>query len=129
LNIDDEQLKTAYEMAKKRLFVNTKIGGVMRFENDEYHRVSYDLPGNPWFIATLWCAQYEIAKAKKLSDLKSAKEKIDWAIKNSQRSGIMSEQVRADNGVQVSAAPLTWSHGEYVSTVVDFVEKRKKLSK
>src|SRR5947199_7129209 len=33
------------------------VGGVARYENDYYHRISNDIaavPGNPWFICTLW---------------------------------------------------------------------------
>jgi len=127
LDLEDKMLDQAYEVVKKRLYCNTAIGGVIRFENDEFHRTSYEAVGNPWFISTLWCAQYEIAKAKVLEELDQAKEKIDWAVKFSQRSGIMSEQIRSDNGLQISAAPLTWSHAEYISTVVDYVDKRRFL--
>lgn len=127
LDVDNKLLEKAYETVKNRLYCKTKVGGVMRFENDEYHRASFEASSNPWFLTTLWCAQYEIAKAKTSKDLDDAKKKIDWVISNAQNSGIMSEQLRADNGLQVSAAPLTWSHGEYISTVVDYVEKKKVL--
>ncbi|MEA1926089.1 MAG: glycoside hydrolase family 15 protein [Patescibacteria group bacterium] len=123
----DKKLEAAHEVVKKRLYCKTAIGGVTRFENDEFHRVSYDASSNPWFITTLWCAQYEITCSRTLKELEKAKEKIDWAIKYAIKSGIMSEQIRADNGMQISAAPLAWSHAEFVATVVDYVEKQKKL--
>ena len=34
-----------------------------RYEEDDYYRVSRELPGNPWFISTLWFADYLIRKA------------------------------------------------------------------
>ena len=52
---------------EQKLWVKTGVGGVARYENDYYHRVSSDIatvPGNPWFICTLWLADYFIARAK-----------------------------------------------------------------
>ena len=42
--------------------------GVARFENDGYMRVSDELPGNAWFICTLWLAEYYIARRRQPSD-------------------------------------------------------------
>lgn len=127
LKPDDQRLADAYEVVKNKLCCKTPIGGVMRFEKDEYHRVSQKAPGNPWFITTLWCAQYEIACAKTIADLDEPKKKIDWALNNATEAGIMSEQVRSDNGIQISAAPLTWSHAEFISTVIDLDKKEDEL--
>jgi GH15 family glucan-1,4-alpha-glucosidase len=44
-------------------------GGIARFEHDGYMREGHDLPGNPWFICTLWLADHYIAIAKKPDDL------------------------------------------------------------
>jgi len=36
-----------------KLWINTRVGGLARYENDEYQRASQDVTGNPWFICTL----------------------------------------------------------------------------
>src|SRR4030067_251081 len=46
------------------LRVDQGIGGLARYENDLYHRVSAGAQGNPWIICTLWVARWHIAAAK-----------------------------------------------------------------
>ena len=51
-----------------------------RYEADYYHAVSQDkqnVPGNPWFICTMWRALHVIAKAKSASDLAEAVKRYD----------------------------------------------------
>ena len=64
---------------EKHLWIDTKIGGVMRFEHDSYMR-SDDSPSNAWFICTLWLADFRIAIARKKEDLKGALEILEWTI-------------------------------------------------
>ena len=64
---DDPQVTMTMEAMRQRLWVRTEVGGLARYENDYYHQVSQDIekvPGNPWFICTLWLAQWYIATAK-----------------------------------------------------------------
>ena len=60
---------------EKKLWVKTEVGGVARYENDYYHRISNDIaavPRNPWFICTLWLADYFITRATNAAELKLA---------------------------------------------------------
>ncbi|MBI4215655.1 MAG: glycoside hydrolase family 15 protein [Parcubacteria group bacterium] len=121
-----ERLASMYESIKRRLMVKTDIGGVARYDRDVYQAVSDDwenVPGNPWFLCTLWLADYHIAKAKKREDLKEAKDLIDWAVRLSSGSFILSEQVHPYTGAELSVSPLTWSHAQFVLTVLFYINR------
>ncbi len=128
LNKEDPKLLKSYEEVKKRLFCPTPIGGVIRYEGDEFHRVSETDPPNPWFITTFWKAQYEISCAKNKEELEKTKDALRWAIQYATPSGMLSEQIKSDTGEQISASPLVWSHAEFVMTVLEYVKKYKELS-
>ncbi|MBK8304566.1 MAG: glycoside hydrolase family 15 protein [Chloracidobacterium sp.] len=51
---DDPMVTGTMQAINDNLLVTTEFGGVARFENDGYMRVSEDVTGNPWFICTLW---------------------------------------------------------------------------
>jgi len=106
------------------------VGGVARYENDYYHQVTQDLAqaqGNPWFICTLWLAQYRIARAATLDELRQALPLLDWARVHALPSGVMAEQVNPFTSEPLSVSPLTWSHAEYVLTVRWYLGKYHKL--
>jgi oligosaccharide amylase len=117
-----ESIKTMEEIAK-----NIPLGGMMRYENDEYHRSSKSNPGNPWIITTLWLAQYYIVAAKEEKDFEKVKEILAWVVKQASSTGVLPEQLDADTGEHLSAVPLTWSHSEYVSTIINYLEKLEEL--
>lgn len=114
-----------------RLWVKSEVGGVARYEDDYYHRVSDDttnVPGNPWFICTLWLAQYRIAVARTVKELKLAIPFMEWVMKYATSSGVLAEQINPYTGEPLSVSPLTWSHGEFVITVMEFIEKTRSLT-
>ncbi len=127
LNINDKKLESSIEKVKERLTCHTDIGGVARYEGDYYFRVSHDVPGNPWIITTLWLAQYYIHKAKNEKDFEEPVRLLHWAVDRALPSGILSEQMNPFTGEQLSASPLTWSHAEYIATVVLYLEKLEAL--
>ena len=105
-------------------------GGVARYSNDYYFQVEHDLsrtPGNPWFICTLWLAQWHIAIATGVEQLQPARDLIDWVVAHKSEAGMLSEQVDPNSGAPLSVAPLTWSHAELVVTVDDYVRKLERL--
>ncbi|HEY0657219.1 MAG TPA: glycoside hydrolase family 15 protein, partial [Pyrinomonadaceae bacterium] len=126
---DDERVKQTMRAVEEKLWVNTKIGGVARFESDGYMRVSTDITGNPWFICTLWLADYRIAIAKSKKDLKGALEILEWTAKRALPSGVLAEQVNPLTGEPVSVSPLTWSHSTFVATVINYLKKLNEISK
>ncbi len=127
LDIDDPRLTRAIKQAEERLVINTKVSGVVRYEGDRYYRSVDGVPGNPWFITTLWLAQYHIAHAKKESDFAEVHKWIAWAAKHASSSGMLSEQLHPYTGEQLSATPLTWSHSEYVMTIIKYLDRLEEL--
>jgi oligosaccharide amylase len=126
---NDTLVETTMQAIEEKLWIPTAIGGVARFENDGYMRITQDVTGNPWFICTLWLADYRIAKAKKKEDLKGAQEILEWTVKRALPSGVLAEQVNPLTGEGVSVSPLTWSHSTFVATVINYLNKIKRLSK
>ncbi len=120
---ESEFVKNTMRAIEEKLWIDTKIGGIARFENDNYMRVSNDSPSNAWFICTLWLADYRIALAKSEEDLKGALEILEWTTKNALPSGVLAEQVHPFDGSPVSVSPLTWSHSTFVATVANYLRK------
>jgi oligosaccharide amylase len=117
-----ESIKTMEELAKA-----IPVGGMPRYENDEYHKTPHDVLGNPWIITTLWLAQYYVVTAKEEKDFEKVKEILSWVVKQSTNSGVLPEQLNPTTGQHLSATPLTWSHSEFVSTIINYLEKLEEL--
>lgn len=118
------------QAVKKGLWVDTDIGGVARYSGDYYFRRFSDpqkVPGNPWFICTMWLAQWYIEAARSLDELSRAGDLLGWVVKGRSQSGVLAEQLHPYTGEQLSVAPLTWSHAAFVLVVLGYVEKYGKL--
>jgi GH15 family glucan-1,4-alpha-glucosidase len=116
---------------RDRLWVNTPVGGIARYENDTYQQVSWDtekVPGNPWFICTLWMAQWYIATAQTQVDLDQALKLLEWAVAHALPSGVMAEQVHPYTNAPLSVSPLTWSHATLVMAMKEYVARREALA-
>jgi GH15 family glucan-1,4-alpha-glucosidase len=94
---------------------NNEVGGVIRYEGDWYMRHDESVPPNPWFICSLWLAQYYI----QISKNQDAENILEWTLSHAYPSGALSEQVNPKNGKAVGVAPLVWSHAEVVNTILD----------
>ncbi len=119
---DDPRLVDAFTATTQRL---TAAGGLMRYEGDQYFRSGGR--GNPWFIATLWHAQFLIARAKEDADLEPARAILAWVAAHAQDSGVLSEQLDFDTRTQRSVAPLAWSHAAFVNTTLDYLDALERL--
>lgn len=95
--------------------------GIPRQENDAYRRSDPTITGNWWHITTLWHAQYMIDQG----DEESARNVLDWVTSHALRTGVLAEQVDPLSDQSVAPAPLTWSHAEYLSTLLDLLEKKR----
>lgn len=124
---DDERLVKFIKKVEERLVCKTSVGGVARYEDDRYYRIANTIPGNPWFITSLWLAQYYIERAKDASEFEPVKKWIDWTTEYALPSGVLSEQLDTYTGKQISAAPLTWSQAEYVITVIKYLDKLERM--
>ncbi len=91
-----------------------------RYEYDMYHRVDPNSKGNWWFISTLWMAQYSMAT----DDPDLAVSILTWINGISMQTSIMAEQISPVDHALISPSPLTWSHAEYLSTLLDTIESK-----
>jgi GH15 family glucan-1,4-alpha-glucosidase len=131
LPLDDERLVRTMKAVETTLWVDTTVGGVARYQDDYYHQVSKDverIPGNPWFVSTLWLAEWHARRARTVEDLEPALRYLHWARDRARPSGVMAEQVHPETGDPVSVAPLTWSHAAFVSAAHAIARRRAELS-
>lgn len=120
LSAHDPRMERTMQVLEQVLWAKTEVGGMARYENDSYYQVTHDLgvaQGNPWFICTLWLAQYRITHANSLDELHQALPLMEWVRAHALPSGVMAEQVHPFTSEPLSISPLTWSHAEYVLTV------------
>lgn len=127
LPADDERLTRMAAAVEERLRVKTAVGGYMRYEDDQYYRADRNGSPNPWFVTTFWMAQYHIKKAQTESDLAPVKDWLSWGVRHALPSGTLSEQLHPHTGAQLSASPLSWSHAEFVITVIEYLEKLEEM--
>ncbi len=129
---DDERIADTMRAIADQLSNKAETGGIARYTDDYYFRVESDtskVPGNPWFLCTLWLAQWYIATARSPDDLKPARAMIDWAVAHQLPGGLLSEQLDPHTGAPLSVSPLTWSHAEFIVTVDEYCRKTESLRK
>lgn len=128
-DLEDPRIRRHAEQTIDALWCNTDIGGFARYQNDQYFRQKYadDIPGNPWIITTLWVARYYINTAHNQDDMDRAKELINWAVERTLPSGVLAEQFDPITGKTLSAQPLTWSHAEFITTVITYLNRLESL--
>lgn len=113
------------------LRVKTHVGGIARYARDSYYRIAEDqetVPGNPWFLCTLWTAQRRIAAARSVEELKAPQETLEWVVRHAFPSGVLAEQLHPYTGAPISVSPLTWSHATFVSTVCQWEAAYRRLT-
>ncbi len=116
---------------EQRLACRTHVGGIARYERDPYYQMTHDtdcVPGNPWFLCTLWVAQWHIATAQKSEDLDRPLALLEWTARHAHPSGVLAEQLHPYTGAPLSVSPLTWSHATFVSTVCRWEEQYRRLT-
>lgn len=126
LPIDDERVVNSIKTIEEKLRLKNGIDGVPRYAHDQYYKQVEDVP-NPWYITTLWLAQYYVRNAKTMEDLDIVRYWLEWVVIHSPASGVLSEQLHPYTGEQLSATPLTWSHAEYVRTIMMYHKKLQDL--
>ena len=127
---DDPAIVATMRAIEDRLWVKTPVGGVARYDDDYYHQVRHDTEtaaGNPWFISTLWLAEWYIATARLVEDLERPLELLTWVAEHALPSGILAEQLHPDTGAPLSVSPLTWSHAAFVQTVHHYLDAERCL--
>ena len=127
---DDPRVVQTMEAVQRDLWVKTPVGGVARYAGDTYYSASPDrrgVPGNPWFVCTIWLADYYVARGQTVDELKEALPIFEWAVSHALPSGVLAEQVDPYTGRPLSVSPLTWSHGTLVLTLIKYLQKLEDL--
>ena len=103
LDANDSKIKNTIE--KIDLTLRTYTGGYIRFENDNY------LGGNnPWPIATLWMALYNMETKR----MEEARKQIEFVTKTATNNGFLAEQVDNETMQAKWVIGLGWSHAMYI---------------
>jgi GH15 family glucan-1,4-alpha-glucosidase len=118
---ESDEIKTSISTLKNVFSLNDTTIGIPRYENDNYRREADSGKGNPWFITTLWMAQYELEQ----SHPERAMQILDWTQSLALTTGMLSEQIDPITLRVISPAPLTWSQAEYVSTLLDTITEQQ----
>ena len=113
----DDRIRATMGALKEKLWVRTEVGGLARYENDDYHRADPKVPGNPWFICTLWLADYLIEGGVSPKELDEAISLLTWVADHALPSGVLAEQVHPLTGRPLSISPLTWSHATFIASI------------
>jgi GH15 family glucan-1,4-alpha-glucosidase len=111
---EDHKLATLQAIEQDLLDISPS-GGSARYEDDNYFASVPKYRGNPWFVTTLWIAQYYAQSG----DKNKAKHYIDWSIDNMTPSGLLSEQISPLDSKIVGVTPLVWSHAELINAILD----------
>jgi len=132
LDARDERVERHMRAIGERLWVQTPIGGMARYEHDHYHAVErHDIarvPGNPWVICTLWYAQWLVERARTIEELQEALPLLEWTHQRALPSGVLAEQFDPYTGAQVSVSPLTWSHATYMIVVAKYLRRHGEIT-
>jgi len=108
-------IRSTFKVIENELLNKSPSGGVPRYEHDTYFASSPAYLGNPWFVTTLWLAQFYLQLAR----TPDAETLINWTLEKALPSGVLSEQVDPTNGAPVSVTPLVWSHAETINSLLD----------
>lgn len=119
----DEKVESTMRQVYETL--KTESGGLARYENDPFYRQNEEGLSNPWFVTTLWMAQYYIARAKTKEELDPALEIFHWVADHALQSGVLAEQIDAKTQKPLSVSPLTWSHGTFIMAIQEYLQAIK----
>jgi len=126
---EDEKVVSTMRQVYAKLHLDTPSGGLARYEDDGYYRVSEKTTGNPWFISTLWLAWHQVASAADKAGLEKALEILEWTASRAMPSGVLSEQIDPFTAGPLSVSPLTWSHATFVTVVHKYIERLMEMEK
>ena len=124
---DDPRVLSTAEQLRAGLSVKTAVGGISRYENDYYWQASEDtarIPGNHWFICTLWDALHRTQLCETEEQLTAdVLPALVWTAERALPSGVLAEQLHPETGAPMSVSPLTWSHATFVECVMAYLAR------
>jgi GH15 family glucan-1,4-alpha-glucosidase len=111
----NDSMHNTVTLIESTLLNQSPSGGSPRYEHDNYFACDPPYMGNPWFVTTLWMAQYYL----RVDRAGKARELVEWTLAHALESGVLSEQVNPTDGQILSVTPLVWSHAELINTILD----------
>lgn len=122
-DIDGPELTASLSTLRQIFGVRAnQVTPLPRFERDDYYTAIPGGMGNPWFVTTLWLAEYYIQAGHD----QDARQIIDWVQSRMLPSGVLSEQMHPATHAFISVAPLLWSQAEFLSAAMDLVRTQKE---
>jgi len=118
---DSHEMKASIETTARVFGTSKERPGLPRYENDNYRRDNPEINGNWWYITTLWQAQYDI----ETGNSEAAKSTLEWIHTHMLSTGMMGEQINPLTEEIIAPAPLTWSHAEYLGTLIDLLGRER----
>ena len=103
--LDQNQKEIKNTIERIDLTLKTYTGGYIRFEND-----SYMGGNNPWPIATLWMALYNM----KIGNKQEAIKQIDFITQTTTENALLAEQIDNETLQSKWVIGLGWSHAMYI---------------
>ena len=119
--VGSEELSSSVETLHTLFSIDKGTLGLPRYENDNYCRSDDSAQSNWWPIASLWLAQYYF----ETDQLEAGKRILSWVRDHASSTGVLPEQISPTNDSFISVAPLTWSHAEYLATLLDSIVEHK----
>lgn len=110
-----EEMHATLRLIESTLLDQSPSGGSPRYEHDHYFESTPSFQGNPWFVTTLWLAQFYA----RIGQMDRTKHYLAWTLDHALPSGVLSEQINPTDGSALSVTPLVWSHAELVNTILD----------
>lgn len=118
-DIDSPEVQASFKTIERVFRVDQEVIPLPRYEHDAYDRVDEESMGNPWFICTLWRAQYFLETNR----APEARKIVQWVADQMLPSGVLSEQINPYTHAFISVAPLAWSQAEFVNTAIDLLSE------
>ena len=116
--LEPNQKEVKNTVEKLDLTLRTYTGGYLRFENDNY------LGGkNPWPIATLWMALYQLQVGEKEKAIKA----IEFVTRTATKHGFLAEQIDNESMNSKWVIGLGWSHAMYITTLYSLALKENVM--
>ena len=112
--LSPKEKKVLNTVERINMTLRTYTGGYIRYEDDKY------MGGyNPWPLANLWMAYYNLEVGEK----KKAIENFEFVVNSMSEHGFLGEQVNNEVKKPAWVIGLTWSHAMYIIVL----EKLSKL--
>ena len=119
--VGSDEMNAAINTVQTTFGLDDGVVGLPRYENDPYCRADAGITGNWWIISSLWMAQYHL----ETDNTDQAFRVLDWVHSHATSTGVLPEQINPRDDTSLSVSPLTWSHAEYIATLLDTITEKK----